>query len=148
VSTIYFAGPLFTQAERHWNNRIVTALRGLGHTVIAPQELTCALPMIFDANVAGLHKCDVVVAVLEGADVDSGTAWECGYARHAGKVVIGIRTDFRAGGDDPKAPVNLMISYGCDHIITVPFSQRDDTERLIARLDKALRPLDEAPTRP
>lgn len=48
-----------------------------------------------------------MVAVLDGADVDSGTAWEIGYAYAKGKPVLGLRTDFRTLGIEGN--VNLMI---------------------------------------
>ncbi|MCL2141357.1 MAG: nucleoside 2-deoxyribosyltransferase [Methanimicrococcus sp.] len=44
---------------------------------------------------------------LDGTDVDSGTAWELGYAYAENKPIIGIRTDFRI--HMPNEKVNLMI---------------------------------------
>lgn len=38
--------------------------------------------------------CSSAFAVLDGVDVDSGTAWEIGYAYARGKPIIGLRTDF------------------------------------------------------
>ena len=35
---IYFAGPLFTAAERDWNVALCGALRAAGHEVFLPQE--------------------------------------------------------------------------------------------------------------
>jgi nucleoside 2-deoxyribosyltransferase len=93
---------------------------------------------LFQANINGIDHCDVVVAVLDGADADSGTAWECGYAYKIGRPVIGIRTDLRLGGDDPKAPVNLMLSHACKQFVILPLAKRDDeswlVENLIAQL--------------
>ena len=62
---------------------------------------------IFNQCLSGLKKSDIVVAVLEGTDIDSGTAWEIGYAYAKGKPVIGLRTDFRI--QTPGERVNLMI---------------------------------------
>ena len=45
--------------------------------------------------------------VLDGVDVDSGTAWEIGYAHALDKPVYGLRTDFRTLGIE--GTVNLMI---------------------------------------
>lgn len=52
----------------------------------------------------------MVVAVLDGPDVDSGTAYEIGYARAKGKPVVGLKTDLRffAKGEE----VNVMIAQG------------------------------------
>jgi nucleoside 2-deoxyribosyltransferase len=55
----------------------------------------------------GLHQADAVVAVIEGADVDSGTAWEMGYAAALNKPVFALRTDFRRVGLHEH--VNLML---------------------------------------
>jgi nucleoside 2-deoxyribosyltransferase len=57
----------------------------------------------------------MVVAIMDGTQVDDGTAWECGYAYAKGKPVIGLRTDFRSCGDG-KAPVNLMLSESTECI--------------------------------
>jgi nucleoside 2-deoxyribosyltransferase len=53
-----------------------------------------------------VDSSDIVVAVLDGVDVDSGTAWEIGYAYAKGKPVVGLRTDFRDLSD---GIVNLMV---------------------------------------
>ena len=52
-----------------------------------------------------------VVAVLDGVDVDSGTAAEIGFAAAKGKWVIGYRGDFRRTGEDETAEVNLQVEY-------------------------------------
>jgi nucleoside 2-deoxyribosyltransferase len=83
---------------------------------------------LFRANVAAIDASSAVVAILDQADPDSGTCWECGYAFARGKPVIGVRTDIRAGGDDPSLPVNLMLSQSCTHAIVLPFEKRDDVQ--------------------
>jgi nucleoside 2-deoxyribosyltransferase len=52
-----------------------------------------------------LNKADVVLAILDGPDVDSGTSAEIGYAYAKGKVIMGYRSDFRKSGEDK---VNLQ----------------------------------------
>lgn len=52
-----------------------------------------------------------VLAVLDGSDVDSGTASEIGYAAALNKIVVGLRTDFRMAGDNPDTPVNLQVLH-------------------------------------
>jgi nucleoside 2-deoxyribosyltransferase len=48
-----------------------------------------------------LDYVDMVIALLDGSQVDDGTAWEIGYF-HARKSpeqkILGIRTDFRWAG--------------------------------------------------
>ena len=63
------------------------------------------------ANAALIETAQGVLAVLDGSDVDSGTAAEVGYAAALNKVVVGLRTDFRMAGDNPDAPVNLQVLH-------------------------------------
>ena len=62
-------------------------------------------------NTERIDKSDAVMAILDGVDVDSGTAAEIGYAFGKGKRVYGIRTDFRLAGDNLGATVNLQVQY-------------------------------------
>lgn len=63
------------------------------------------------ANTASIDRVDGVIAVLDGVDVDSGTAAEIGYAFARGKLVAGLRTDFRLAGDNAGSIVNLQVQY-------------------------------------
>ena len=108
---IYFAGPLFTTAERMFNERITALLREFGHEVFLPQETEqrrATSREIFGSDIAGLDWCEVVVANMDGLDPDSGTCWECGYAFGKEKPVILFRTDVREEGP-PFGPFNLMM---------------------------------------
>ncbi len=63
------------------------------------------------ANCASIDAADGVFGVLDGVDVDSGTAAEMGYAFARGKFVAGLRTDFRLAGDNDGSIVNLQVQY-------------------------------------
>lgn len=63
------------------------------------------------ANTDRIDRSDAVFAILDGVDVDSGTAAEIGYAFARGKTVCGLRTDFRLAGDNHGAIVNLQVQY-------------------------------------
>ena len=52
------------------------------------------------------------MALLDGTQVDDGTAWEIGYAYAKGLPIYGIRTDFRHAGETGHSTVNSMIE-GC-----------------------------------
>lgn len=143
---LYVAGPLFTQAEWTWNAKLAAALRAR-YDVVLPQEASAHMlagtepfspGALFQTNVASLERADVVIAILDGADVDSGTAWECGYAHKLRTPVIGLRTDLRRGGDDPGAGVNLMLSQGCRKLIVLPPARRDDFEWVVRQLTAAV----------
>jgi nucleoside 2-deoxyribosyltransferase len=62
-------------------------------------------------NAESIQECDAVIAVLDGVDVDSGTAAEIGYAYGLSKRIWGLRTDFRLAGDNEAAIVNLQVEY-------------------------------------
>lgn len=63
------------------------------------------------ANTASIAGTDGVFAILDGVDVDSGTAAEIGFAFARAKYVAGLRTDFRLAGDNPGSIVNLQVQY-------------------------------------
>jgi len=105
---LYFAGPLFTTPERTWNAEVAAALRAAGHEIFLPQEQEPGKdgPGIFATDVGGLDWADGLVAIMDGPDPDSGTAWEVGYAFGVRKPIVLVRTDFRtlagnAGGYNP-----------------------------------------------
>ena len=111
---VYVAGPLFTDAEREFNARLAARLEGAGYRVFLPQRDTPQdqagsgyAARIFQADLVGLNRADVVLAVCDGIPVDDGTAWEIGYAFARGLPVVGLRTDSRIFGREEQ--VNLMI---------------------------------------
>ncbi len=63
------------------------------------------------SNAESIDRADGVFGILDGVDVDSGTAAELGYAFAKGKLVAGIRTDFRLAGDNDGSVVNLQVQY-------------------------------------
>jgi len=112
---IYLAAPLFSEAERSYNATLAGLLRQHLFDVYVPQEAGDDtahrnLPehaRIYAKNTTELDTADMVVAVIDGADADSGTAWEIGYAVAGKKPVYALRTDFRRAGDFEH--VNLML---------------------------------------
>lgn len=62
-------------------------------------------------NFAALDACDVVLAVLDGVDVDSGVAAEAGYAFRAGKTIHGLATDRRLVHASDPAFCNAAVQY-------------------------------------
>jgi nucleoside 2-deoxyribosyltransferase len=112
---VYLAAPLFSVAERRYNYHLAKVLRTNLFEVYLPQDTgddshdreRSAHQAIFKKNLAALEAADLLVAVIDGADADSGTAWEMGYAFAKGIPVISIRTDFRMTGHQEH--VNLML---------------------------------------
>lgn len=120
---IYLAGPLFTLAEREFNERLAAALRARMPSleIVLPQERSKpllsqpnGLRLVFEDCLAMIDECEYVLAVLDGADADSGTCVELGYAWARNKPVIGVRTDFRISED---RGLNLMVSNVCQHLL-------------------------------
>jgi nucleoside 2-deoxyribosyltransferase len=93
---LYFAGPLFSTAERTWNAEVTGALRAAGHEVFLPQEQEPGKDGsgIFATDVGGIDWADGLVAIMDGPDPDAGTSWEVGYAFRRKPIVL-VRTDVR-----------------------------------------------------
>jgi nucleoside 2-deoxyribosyltransferase len=104
MAIIYIAGPLFNTHERWYLERIAEALEGAGYTTFLPHRDAGLLEglrtpeaqaQIFHADIAALDACGICVALLTGADQDSGTSSELGYMFAQGKPCFGISDDFR-----------------------------------------------------
>lgn len=121
---IYLAAPLFTQVERKWNRELAKAIESAlpQCSVFLPQDIKVKhryndprhYAVIFKSCVQGIEEADVVLAILDGADADSGTSFEVGYAFARGKPIIGVRTDFRRGQEKG---LNIMLSRACTYYI-------------------------------
>lgn len=125
---IYFAGPLFTQAERAWNRQVAEILEAAGHQVFLPQnaiqgQAPVDAATVFCKDVDGVTTAEALIAVLDGADADSGTCFECGLAYAMGIPILAVRTDFRAAGDalpgQNLSSINLMLSQAATEIVHV-----------------------------
>lgn len=119
---VFIAGPLFSEAEREFNLKVDRYLRKHGFKTFLPQrdvgkldELLAregkrAYRAIFEQDLRGIDQADAVVAILDGPDVDSGTAFEVGYSLSKGKPVIGLKTDMRVFAKDEE--LNNMLAQG------------------------------------
>ena len=144
-ATIYIAGPLFSMAERRFNRALADGLRKAmpGCEVILPQDFKPhgryndprTFGAIFRECVDGVGRADVVVAVLDGEDVDSGTAFEMGLAYQKGTPIVGVRTDFRS---NQECGVNIMISRACARMPRV-LSFGEDIDAAVAAVARAVR---------
>ena len=107
---IYQAGPLFSEAEREWHKALKARLLTAGHEVIWPGDLITqeeiaewgdeAPARILQRDLEGVISCNAVVALLDGPQVDDGTAFEIGFAYAKGIPVFGVT---------PKGSLNAMI---------------------------------------
>ncbi len=135
---LYFAGPLFSAAERAWNAELAAALRNGGHEVFLPQDKEGGLDAarIFSTDVGGIDWADAVVAIMDGPDPDAGTAWEVGYA-YGKKPVVLVRTDFRAEAGSSR--YNPMLTEAATIRLDLPFAPMS---RIVAEVLDALRRVD------
>ncbi|MCQ8894538.1 MAG: nucleoside 2-deoxyribosyltransferase [Methanolinea sp.] len=112
---IYLAAPLFSAAERRYNVHLRDILTAHFFSVFLPQEAGDdsshrdeeSQRRIFSRCCEEITRSDIMVAVIDGADADSGTSWEMGYAYARGIPVVALRTDFRRAGMHEH--VNLML---------------------------------------
>jgi len=109
MKRIYIAGPMFSQAERTYNERITSLLEGGGYEVFLPQRDARDVQElldegkdwdevnqhIFDEDIAGIDGCDVVLFIMDGRVPDDGACVEIGYAYANGKECLGLKTDPR-----------------------------------------------------
>jgi nucleoside 2-deoxyribosyltransferase len=148
---IYLAGPLFTSPERDWNDGLAARLTAGGHDVYLPQAhpaLERTGRAIFRNDLEGLDWADGVVAIMDGPDPDSGTAWECGYAYARGKSVVLFRSDFRGSGDTRDIPYNAMLIGAADAHIELHLATLDDAARAILAALRSLPPSSPGRTAP
>ena len=121
VKKIYLAGPLFSEAEQDWMRKLKRSMEAAGHGVVWPQEggQRNTPREIFEGCRRLLDECDILVAVLDGPQVDDGTAWEIGYwyAKKGPERIFGIRTDFRKAGETHESVVNAMVEMSCGKIV-------------------------------
>lgn len=141
--SVYFAGPLFSQAERDYNLKITKVLEDNGYQVFLPQRdgfLALDLEgkteeektkMIFEKDCEEVLKADIVFMILDGRVPDEGACVELGIAYANGKRCYGFKTDARAAEMD--LDLNPMIS-GC----FVKLFENTDGGKLVEELEQYL----------
>ena len=143
---IYFAGPLFSDAERAFNLRLAENLEAKGFQVFLPQRdgVESEKPLnsemanaelqqtIFELDREKVLQADIFLFVLDGRVPDEGACVELGIAygqKHLlqqDKLLIGLHTDMR--GVFPEGKLNAMINGALDCIM-------GDEKELIAEID-------------
>jgi nucleoside 2-deoxyribosyltransferase len=132
---VYVASPLgFSEAGKHfYYNRLQVLIEESGCAPMFPWDLSSPEPIIkaksmpwsaerkerlreinkelAKGNMLAIHEADAVVAVLDGMEVDSGTAAEIGYAAAIGKPIIGYRGDYRLACDNEGSMVNMQVEF-------------------------------------
>lgn len=133
---VYFAGPLFCQAEREFNAKVCGMIEDEGYTTFLPQRDTGdigeldfsdsdeinsdedVMQYVFEDDRNGVLSADVVTTVLDGRVPSEGTVIEAAIAHEHDIPVIALKTDRRvfATGE----PYNAMVWGVLDEIVETP----------------------------
>lgn len=127
---IYFAGPLFSQAERNFNIELTERIEKLNFEIFLPQRDGAELDKppfinmtqeernkaIFKLDVNQVSQCDIFLFILDGRVPDEGACFELGLAYNQKKMIIGLHTDMRASFIDSK--LNAMLEGAFDELFT------------------------------
>jgi len=147
---VYLAAPLFGQAQRTYNRALAKRLERLlpRCEVVLPQDFRVGpgeryyndrrdMRALYTRCMAEMSAADAVVALLDGADADSGVAFEVGYARGRNKPVLGVRTDFR---QLQVKGLNIMLAEGCSQVLC-HFSFNENLDDLAMKIVEHLEKL-------
>ena len=131
---IYFAGPLFSEAERRFNVELAERMEALGFEVFLPQrdgverekppydamEPEERRRAMFDLDKSKILASDIFLFLLDGRVPDEGACVELGIAfcqrelQACEKLLIGLHTDPRAAFIG--ARLNPMVSASLDRV--------------------------------
>src|SRR5882762_3185910 len=97
----YAAAPLFSDAERSYNDRLCEVLSVhvdcylpqrdgvlLARSVCGGADRDQTSRTVFCSDITAIRSADIVIAVLDGCEIDSGVAVEIGFAWALGKRVF------------------------------------------------------------
>lgn len=118
---IYLAGPC-SKDERTRMEAIAAALRKKGYDVYCPFELKIPnawdysqetwARKVFDADVAAIDDCDIMIMISKGRISSAGTNWEQGYAYAKSKPIFVFQYTNNT--------TSLMTYSGCTRFINLP----------------------------
>ena len=120
--SIYLAASMFSAFERERNEYIEKELLKRGnYSIFLPQRVSPTTINgietklnIFEVCRDKICESDIVIALVDGADVDSGVSWELGYAYAKGVPSICVRTDLRKAEEKG---INVMLEYGSSKVL-------------------------------
>jgi len=102
MSKIYIAGALFSPFERANLEKIDSLCKELEFTTYLPHKDGGLFvregnnsSSFFIADRDNIDTSKIIIAILNGTDIDSGTSWEIGYGYSKQKIIIGYLEDIR-----------------------------------------------------
>lgn len=124
TSKIYFAAPLFSEAERRFNRSLTERFEEDDYDVFLPQRdgienldayaesedvegMDEVMMEIFRIDRDAVVDSDILIAILDGQVPDEGVAIEMGIAYENDIPIIGLKTDRRIFAENE--PLNAMI---------------------------------------
>lgn len=116
---VYLASPFFNDKEIERMETVKNILRDKGLDVFAPFEHQNEhlefgsmewREATFKSDMDAIYECDVMVAILDGNMMDSGTAFECGVCHQIGKPLVVVNLENKE--------INLMIAQSLHAVIS------------------------------
>lgn len=115
----YLANGLFSKSDIMFNSYIATVIRDEYKSLdlFLPQESEindkngyADSIMIADMDTKHLLESDVLIAVIDGVEIDAGVATEIGIFSTTGRPIIAIYTDIRQMGTQNELKINALKS--------------------------------------
>jgi hypothetical protein len=146
---IYLAGPLFNDGERGQLSGIAARLRAAGVEVFVPHEQFVELEGlnaagVYATDLAGIRSANLVLAWLDGTQVDDGTSVEIGIftqlceqdpSRYRG--IVALCTDLRMlrrRGLAPGDGINLFVAGAIESVGEITWSIDEAVAAALRRL--------------
>ena len=122
MTKVYFAAPLFSQADFNYNASLVAEIRKTypDIDVFLPQEQGeindkdkyADSKMIAQWDAQAVAESDILIALLDGVSIDAGVASEVGIAYQAGTPILGLFTDSRQQGANNPDKIKALSQVG------------------------------------
>jgi len=115
----YLANGLFSMGDRYVNEQLAKAIREAVPEIdlYLPQENAAIndktayanSEIIAEADLSKLEKSDILIAVLDGVEIDSGVAAEIGAFSMLNRPIVGVVTDTRQQGRDNQKKIDALV---------------------------------------
>ncbi|CAI6330139.1 nucleoside 2-deoxyribosyltransferase [Bacillus subtilis] len=116
---LYLANGLFGIADRNFNDTLAAKIREeipelevylpQENVVVNDKKASATSTQIANADTEHLLSSDILIAVLDGVEIDSGVAAEIGVFSTTGRPILGLYTDVRQLGNDNAKKVLTLV---------------------------------------